>query len=223
MPFKRGQQHVVACKLCKHPMRDEMETQKIIYGKSATFIRDAIKARMPDNCMSVESVRRHFDRHVDEKREVQIRYMEEKRLNEETSSVDISPELNIKLVELRHLDKTIHESSELAQAAALELKRQLKIRIPKYAIVKNKDGSRRRHPDPNTGEYVDEVFCYDKVEVSHSLVQLFKTAAEEVRQGSKAKREILGMDAKTKGADAITTLADVLLAADDDEEQEDIN
>lgn len=216
MAFKK-EGHVNACKLCNHVMRDKVETAKICYGKSIYSLRDMIVAECPDDVMSTESIRRHFDRHVDEKREIQVRYLEEKRLNQATSALDVTPELNIKLVELRHLDKTICESSELCSAAALELKRQLAIKVPKYATLKDENGAPIEITDPKTGKTYAKQFAYDKVEVSHSVVQLFKSAAEEVRQASKAKREILGMDAKTKTADAMTTLADALISMDEED------
>lgn len=203
MGFQKG--HVKACKVCNHEMKDEIEIQKICYKKSYNFIRDMIVKHDPEGVMSTEAIRRHFDRHVDDKREIQIRYMEEKRLNEDTSKYDVSPEMNVRLIELRNLDKTINESTELAMAASLELKRQLQIKVPKHAKIKNE-----------FGEDTGKVFLYDKVEVSHSVVQLFKAAAEEVRQASKAKREILGMDAKVKAADAVTTLADMLISTEED-------
>lgn len=218
MAFGKGGTKVNACKLCNHIMRDEIEIQRICYGKGYPKLRDIIVAKCPDDAMSIESIRRHFDRHVDEKREIQIRYMEEKRLNQDTNPLDVSPELNIKLVELRHLDKVIAESSELTSAAALELKRQLSIKVPKYVLLRNPNGTKHMVKDPQTGDYIQGTFNYDKVEVSHSVVQLFKSAAEEVRQSSKAKREILGMDAKVKAADAMTTLADALVSMNDDEE-----
>ena len=203
MGFQKG--HVKACKVCNHEMRDEIEIQKIVYKMSFNKLRDLVAARDPEGVMSTESMRRHFERHVDEKREIQVRYMEEKRLNEDTSKYDLSPEMNVRLIELRNLDKTINESTELAMAARLELKRQLSIRVPKFTKIKDRNGE-------DTGE----VFLYDKVEVSHSVVQLFKASAEEVRQASKAKREILGMDSKVKAADAVTTLADMLISTEED-------
>lgn len=217
MAFGKGRTIVNSCKLCNHVMRDKIETAKICYGKGFTALRDMLVAETPEEPISTESLRRHFDRHVDEKREIQIRYLEEKRLNKDTDAMNITPELNIKLVELRHLDKTIQESSDLCSAAALELKRQLAIRIPKYAPLKNPDGTPHMVKVPSTGEWINGSFAYDKVEVSHSVVQLFKGAAEEVRQASKAKREILGMTAEVKAADAMTTLADALISMDEED------
>jgi hypothetical protein len=171
------------CKLCNHRLRLEIEIQKLVLGRSLRDLEEYAKTN--DFDISYVAIKRHFDNHMDEKREVQVRYIAEKRRNEEMGIN--GDEVGVKLKELKNLDAAIHESTELMKAASLELKRQLNIKIPRQFKMKDENGK-------DTGK----ILTYDKVEVSHSVVQLFKGAAEEIRQSAKAKMEILGIDKKSK-------------------------
>ena len=194
-----------SCKLCNHDLCIEIETLKIVEGKSYRQLVKYIETVSHENKVSLSTIQRHFEKHVDNKREVQVRYLAERKKIVEETEAGVSSEVGVKLKELKHLDASIKEAHFLVCAAALEIRRELGIKIPRCARIKDERGK-------DTGE----VKRYDKVEVSHSVVQLYKGASEELRQSAKAKMEILGFDSKTKQADAVTTLVNVLMKVDDE-------
>ena len=197
------------CKVCNHSLRLEIEILRITENKTWREIQDYVSDNTPDEPLSHSTIARHFEKHVDTKREVQIRYLAEKRKIANGEEPDPQDEVGVKLKELRHLDSSIKEAHDLVKAAGMEVRRQLSIRIPKQVKLKDGDGK-------DTGK----VMQYDKVEVSHAVVQLYKSASEELRQTAKTKMELLGIDNKTKNTnDAVSTLVDAIMKVEDDEDE----
>ncbi len=194
------------CKLCNHEMRLEIETKKIVDGLTLRELSEYIKDVSPDNTVSTATLSRHFDKHVNKKWELKIRYLAEKKKEVDSIEEGMTDEVSVQLKELKHLDSSIKEADLLVKSAALELKRQMSIRIPKQ--IKLKD---------DKGKETGQIFEYDKVEVSHSVVQLYKGASEELRMTVKTKMEILGIDPRTKQADAVVTLVDAIMKIDEEE------
>ena len=193
------------CKVCLHDLRLEIETWRVVDELSFDDIVDKLKTVSPDVTISKATLSRHFEKHMDAKREVQIRYISDRKKQNDELDPNVCSEVGVKLRELKHLDNSIKEANDLVSAAALEIKRQLKIKIPRQVRIKD-----------DKGKETGEVYKYDKVEVSHSVVALYKGASEELRQSAKTKMEILGIDAKAKQTDAVTTLVDVLMRTDED-------
>lgn len=194
------------CKLCNHEYRIEIETKIIVEEKSYREVYIWLNDISKKLSISRATMSRHMRNHVDAKREVQIRYLADRAKLKDEVTEGVSSEVSEKLSTLKKLDRSINEANELVVAASHELKRQLKIKIPRQIKIKDDKGK-------DTGK----VFKYDKVEVSHSVVQLFKGAAEELRQTSKTKMEILGIDAKTKATDSIATLVDMIVSESEEE------
>jgi len=191
-----------SCKCCNHAKVDEIDRLRIIEKYTYEDIAHWIRKDDPDERINTASVQRHFSKHVTLERELQIKYKEEQR-KKAKSGKEKSDEVKIKLVELKHLDDSIAKASELLEAVALEIMRCMELKIPRY--VKRVD---------DEGNVINKIFRYEEVKLSKSLVDLYKATSEEIRQSSKAKREILGMDAsqKQKEEDKVLNLADFILS-----------
>lgn len=186
------------CKICNSPIRLEIEIQHFVRGRSLRDIEEYAVSHDLD--VSYQILRRHFMKHVDEKREVQVRYIARKEDGKQ------SDEVSVKLRELDNLDACIKEATDLMRAAAMEIKRQLKIMIPRQVKIKDDKGK-------ETGKVME----YTKTEVSHSIVTLFKGSAEEIRQSAKTKMEILGIDKKKADTkDAVDTLVEAMMKLEEE-------
>lgn len=189
------------CKICNHPDRLHIEKLKFVDEYSLREIESEMKQRNPGESFCISTLARHF-KHVDSKREIQVKYITSKSKDEIEADLNMS-EVDMQVNEVKRLDVSIQESSLMLKASAKELRRQLNIRVPKYVTEYGPDGKPKK-----------KKFKYEKVDVSHSVVQLFKIASEEIRQTTKTKNEILGIDSKSKGVEAAGTLVDLLLGID---------
>ena len=115
------------CKVCLHDLRLEIETWRVVDELSFDDIVDKLKTVSPDVTISKATLSRHFEKHMDAKREVQIRYISDRKKQNDELDPNVCSEVGVKLRELKHLDNSIKEANDLVSAAALEIKRQLKI------------------------------------------------------------------------------------------------
>lgn len=193
------------CKVCNHSELVTIEKLKFVDEMTVREIEAYITEHFPNEKVSYATVSRHFQ-HVSKKREIQIKYMFAKKkelemLEKEAMISDVDLQIN----ELQKLDNSIDESLFLVKAASKELRKQLTVRVPKYVTQYDKHGNKMKSK-----------FVYEKADISHAVVQLFKSSSEELRQAVKIKSEILGTDAKSENTDKVSNLVDVLLGIDND-------
>jgi len=205
------------CKVCNHSMVLEIEMAMLAEKKSS---REVAKMVLDAGGESVSylTILTHMQRCVDEKRELIVKYLYEKRCLIESRIQEINDnyeidEQAIQLAALKNLDASIFEASILIRQSSKALQEQLALRV-----IQN---------DDNKDEKV-KVLGVDRqpadlkksyVPVQQTLVTLYKAASEELRQTTKAKIEILGIDAESRKSSSIESLVDILLLNDAEDEE----
>jgi hypothetical protein len=194
-----------SCKVCESQNRLEIEIWKLVDGLSPRPIEDKLYEEKGEE-ISHATINTHFRDHVDKKRELTVKYMAHKRAIADGTAIDDSDETGIKLKELNRLDDSIGEAHILVQAASREIRNQLKMKIAKTTT--SVKGSKIKLSDEN-----GNLVTYTPLQ--QVLVQLYKTASEELRQSVKTKMEILGVDSASRAVDTQSTLVDLIMQVEE--------
>ena len=186
------------CKTCSSPFRERIEAKRICDELSYESLRAWCKDE-PDLDITYVSLRNHFVKHMNEKREVQVRYYDTKYKEQLAGVPDGTNDVEIKLHNLKNLDNSIIECAVLQGGASLAIQEQMINKIPKfYKIYDTK------------GDYL-KTERMDRAEINSGMVNLFKTTSEELRQAMKIKHEILGIDEQAAKEDKQAQLVDLLV------------
>lgn len=216
MAKKDKKTKAVACKVCAHKHRIEIETALVIHSKTSRAVEKMIKDHHWEP-VSYVTLLKHMQEHVDPKRELVLAYLEDKRriIEAQDDLIDIGddPEIDeqaIMLNSLRHLDASIIESSVLIQQASKAMREQLALRVETIDEAKTGKTAKASRIVGVDRQPSDKKKAY--VPLQGVLVQLYKAAAEELRQTTKTKIEILGIDADGRQAKSMETLVDLVMA-----------
>lgn len=199
------------CKVCNHKHRVEIETALLIDGKASREVEQMLKDNNWET-VSYPILLRHMKEHVDERQELIIRYLNEKRiLMEGAIAMGEDPEIDemsIRLSSLKHMDKSIQEASILVKQSAKALREQLALRVesPDEIKGKKKTGGQVVGVDR---KQADAKKAY--VPIQSALIQLYKASSEELRQTIKTKIDTLGIDNESKRTDKMATLVDLIM------------
>lgn len=194
-----------SCKVCKHEHIVEIETALVVHNKPSREVEKMIK----DNGwepVSYVTLLTHLKEHVDTKRELVLKYLEEKKqiLERELAPADDPEvdELSIRLSALKKLDSSIFEANALLVQSSKALQEQLALRVETPDKYGNKTKSSARGETDKKRAYVP---------IQRDLVALYKNASEELRMTIKQKLEALGVDSDSRNADSITSLVDLVI------------
>lgn len=200
------------CKVCNHAHLVEIETALLIEGKPSREVEQMIKDNNWEP-VSYVTLLTHMKEHVDAKRELVLKYLHEKRqILDGQLTVQEDPEKNemeLRLNELKKLDRSIFEAEILVHQASKALQEQLALRVETEAEAKLKPGSNKSKVVGVDRKEADKKKAY--VPVQSVLVQLYKNASEELRQTVKTKLDVLGIDSESKKANSMETLVDLIL------------
>lgn len=206
------------CKVCRHEHIVEIETALVINKLPSREVEQMIK----DNGwepVSYVTLLSHVRDHVDTRRELILRYLDEKRqMLDNALSVEDDPETDemmVRLNELKKLDQSIHEATILLKQSSKALQEQLALRVEsKDKNGKTKSGSTVVGTDRKAAT---EKRAY--VPIQRDLISLYKGASEELRMTIKTKLDTLGIDADSKKADSMETLVDLILEKSSSEKE----
>ena len=198
------------CKVCKHEHIVEIETAMIIKKMPSREVEKMID----DNGwepISYPTILNHMKNHVDSKRELILRYLDEKRqILDNALSVDDDPETDemiVRLNELKKLDVSIQEAMILVRQSSKALQEQLSLRVQHPdKNNKTKTGNKLTGSD---GKDPDTRRSY--VPIQRDLIALYKGSSEELRMTIKTKMDTLGIDAESRKASNIETLVDLII------------
>jgi len=188
------------CKTCTSPYRLDIEAKRLVDGMSYDNLELYVKEKYEhlDFTVSKLALRNHFMKHVNKTSELKARYYAEQEKIKEGLMPNPYDDVEVKLFDLRHLDRSIAELSVMQKASALEIQEELSRKIPKSHVLKDDEG--------NIIGYKN----IEKVDLTPSLVNLFKVCTEELRQNMKAKAEIIGMDENFKNEDKKASIVDFM-------------
>lgn len=199
-----------ACKVCNHAHLVEIETALLIDGKPSREVEQMIKDKGWEP-VSYVTLLTHMKEHVDAKRELVLKYLDEKRkILQGELTIEEDPEkdeMAVRLNELRRLDRSIQEADILVRQASKALQEQLALRVETESEAKGK--GKQSNVVGTDRKPADKKKAY--VPLQTALVGLYKSASEELRQTVKTKMEVLGIDSEGKKATSMETLVDLIL------------
>lgn len=221
---KQSSKRDAHCKVCNHDHVLDIEMMFLVQKLTSREVEAEIKRNGWKPFISYVTLLKHMREHVDDKRELFIKYVAGRQDIADTieqAKLEGLDEQAIQLQALRLLDTSIMESSILQKMSSEAIQEQLSLRVETEAEAKKPGkpvqkvvGRDRKDPDKKRAY----------VPLQQVLVQLYKASAEEMRQTVKTKMDILGVDAQSRSAKAVETLADVVMARmapNQDGEQED--
>lgn len=205
----------LTCKVCRHDHVLEIETAMLIEKLPSREVSKMLE----DNGwepVSYPTILSHMKNHVDGKRELTVRYLDDRRrllegANEDGENPEVD-EMAVRLKELKNLDMSIHEARILLKMSSKELQNQMSLRLQHpLKNGKTKSGKKVTGSDGN-----DPDVKHSYVPVQRDLISLYKGASEELRKTIETKLTTLGIDAASRTADNMESLLDIILQ--DDEE-----
>lgn len=216
---KKKDKHKDPCKVCNHEHVIEIETAMLIEKKSSREVEQMIIDEGWEK-VSYVTLLKHMKDHVDEKRELILKYLYEKKAIIE-AQVELGEdaevdEQSIRLGALKNLDRSIYEANILVRQASQAIQEQLALRVETADEAKGKYGKSKVVGVDRKESDKKKAF----VPLQSSLVQLYKVASEELRQTTKTKIEMLGIDSESRKATSMETLVDIVMAQSKYEEDE---
>ena len=198
------------CKVCRHEHIVEIETAMLIHKLPSREVEKMIKDNGWEE-VSYPTILNHMNKHVDSRRELILRYLEEKRqILDNALTIEEDPETDemmVRLNELKKLDSSIHEAMILVQQSSKALQEQLALRI-EHPDKKNKTKTGNKLTGVD-GKDPDRRRTY--VPIQRDLISLYKGASEELRMTIKTKMDTLGIDAESRKANNMETLVDLIM------------
>jgi hypothetical protein len=186
------------CKTCNCEFRDRIEAKRLVDGMTLLDMVAWCKEELGYS-ITYKGLQNHFSKHIDHIREVRVAYYDEQFKIDSGELPDPTDKVQMDLWRLKNLDASIAQNVILNGGAAVEIRTQLKEKVPKFYTMYDSDGNvlgKKR---------------LDRAEVNAAVASLFKSTSEEIRNATEAKYRILGMDSRIAEGEAQGSLVDTIV------------